>query len=169
MANKVKGLKKLNKAITKELTPFGINKAKCSDEYSYIFSKENITFKLTEGTIEDLWFVEYVKERFGYDVRYPFIISLLHEVGHHKTDEWINDELYNFCLQEKERIEAEMLVAKDEETCKKLEWQYFNLPDEIIATKWAVDYATNNPDQIKKMWKKAKKALKKFYKKNKIL
>lgn len=166
---KIKGLKKLNKTISKELIPFGIKKAFLSDEYSYIFSSEQITFKLTEDTLEDDWFAEFIQERFDYDVRYPFIISLLHEVGHHKTDEQIQNELYNFCFEEKERINKEMESVTTVEDAKRLEWQYFNLPDEIIATAWAVKYAKDNPKKVKKMWEKTQKALFKFYDKNNVL
>ena len=162
---KVKGAKVLNKAITKELSAFGIKKAVCTNEYSYVFDKEMVTYKLTEGTAEDIWFTEFIKERFGYEVRYPFIMSLLHEVGHHKANDDICGEVYDFCMAEKKRINDEMETANVEQS-KILEWQYFNLPDEIMATKWAVDYAIAHPKKIKKMWKKSKKALMDFYKKN---
>ena len=165
---KVKGAKVLNKAISKELANFGIKKAVCTDEYSYIFTKEMVTFKLTENTVEDKWFTEFIKERFDYDVRYPFIISLLHEVGHHKTSDDIGQAVYDFCISEKERIDNEMQTANTEQS-KVLEWQYFNLPDEIMATQWAVNYAKEHPKKIKKMWKKAKNALLDFYEKNGIL
>ena len=165
---KVKGLKKLNKKISKELAPFGIEKAFCSNDYSYIFTSKQVTFKLTEGTCEDKWFTEFVKERFNYDVRYPFIISLLHEVGHSKTDDQIQDELYNFCFKEKERIDKEMESVETIEEAKKLEWQYFNLPDEIVATAWAINYAKTYPKKVEKMWRKSQKALLKFYNKNNI-
>ena len=165
---KIKGLKKLNKKISKQLAPFGINKAFCSNDYSYIFASKQVTFKLTEGTYEDKWFTEFVKERFNYDVRYPFIISLLHEVGHSKTDAQIQDELYDFCFKEKKRIDKEMQSVETIEEAKKLEWQYFNLPDEIVATAWAVNYAKTYPKKVEKMWRKSQKALLKFYNKNNI-
>ena len=162
---KVKGAKVLNKAISKELSAFGIKKAVCTDEYSYLFDKKMVTYKLTEGTVEDKWFTEFIESRFGYEVRYPFIISLLHEVGHHKANDNIVGDIYEFCMAEKERISAEMINADDEEQ-KALEWEYFNLPDEIMATQWAVDYVRKHPKKVKKMWKKSQKALLDFYKKN---
>lgn len=164
---KVKGTKVLNKTISKELSPFGIKKAVCTDEYSYLYDKGIVTYKLTEGTTEDLWFAEFIKERFDYEVQYPFIMSLLHEVGHHKANDDIQGDLYDFCMSEKERIQEDMVGASKKKS-KKLEWQYFNLPDEITATKWAVDYAKAHPKKIKKMWKVAKKALLDFYEKNGI-
>jgi len=165
---KLKGMKKLNKTISAELKPFGISKAVCSDEYSYNFIDESVNFKLTENEIEDRWFTEFIKERFNYNVRYPFVISLLHEIGHHKANDEITDAIQDFCENEKERITAEMFNA-DEDYSKKLEWQYFNLPDEIMATQWAVTYAIKHPKKIKKMWVKMKKALMNFYKINGVM
>jgi hypothetical protein len=163
---KVKGIKKLNKAISAPLVKrFGISKAVCSSEYSYIFEDESITFKLTEGTTEDEWFAEFIKERFGYEVKYPFVISLLHEVGHHKANDDIDGMVYDFCMAEKERINAEMQDA-DADRSKALEWQYFNLPDEIMATQWAVNYAKKHPKKIQNMWERMKANILAFYAEN---
>ena len=162
---KVKGVKALNKTVSKQLKPFGISKAQCTDSYAYYFDKNLVTFKITEDAIEDRWFMEFIKKRFGYTVKYPFIFSLLHEVGHSLANEEIVDSLYEFCIAEKERIEKEMQTANSTKS-KELEFQYFNLPDEIMATAWAVNYAKNNPKKIKKMWKKCEKSFHKFYAKN---
>jgi hypothetical protein len=163
---KVKGIKKLNKAISAPLVKrFGISKAVCSSEYSYIFEDESITFKLTEGTTEDEWFAEFIKERFGYEVKYPFVISLLHEVGHHKANDDIDGMVYDFCMAEKERINAEMQDA-DADRSKALEWQYFNLPDEIMATQWAVNYAKKHPKKIQNMWERMRANILAFYAEN---
>ena len=163
--DKIKGMRVLNKAISAELKPFGISEAVCGDEYNYSLDKESVMFKLTENTIEDILFCEYVKERFNYNIRHIFVFSLLHEIGHHKTYDDITGSVYDFCENEKERIAGDMITADDEDA-KKLEWQYFNLPDEIIATQWAVNYAKNHPKKVEKMWQKMKTALFEFYKKN---
>lgn len=163
-----KGTRILNKTISNELSAFGIKKAVCGDEYSYDFDKEVVTFKEREDGIEDVWFTEFIQERFGYEVRYPFIMSLLHEVGHHKANDDVVGSVYEFCLAEKERIAYETMATDDEETAKALTWQYFNLPDEIMATAWAVNYARKHPKKIKKMWKKMRSALVDFYAKNNI-
>ena len=167
MAKKIKGVKKLNKTISAQLAPFGISKAVLTDEYAYHFDTEKVTYKITDGDIEDIWFAEFIEERFGYHVTNSFIISLLHEIGHHKANDAITDDVYDFCLSEKERIAEEMLTA-DDEYSKKLEWQYFNLPDEIMATQWAVNYAINHPKKLIKMWDVMQKAFNKFYTKNNI-
>ena len=167
MAKKIKGIKVLNKVVTKELSAFGIKKAVCCDEYAYSYDEQAVSYKITEGQTEDILFSEFLKDRFGYVDKYPFIMSLLHEVGHHKANDDIVGEVYEFCLAEKERIQEELTTAVGDEI-KKLEYQYFNLPDEIMATKWAIDFANSHPKKIKKMWKKMRKAFFDFYEKNGI-
>ena len=160
---KVKGTKKLCKAVSAQLKPFGITKARLSTEYSYVFADGSVTFKITEGAIEDIWFNEFIEERFGYHVENTFIMSLLHEIGHAKANWEIEGAIQDFCLAEKERIAENMAESyNDFETQKILEWQYFNLPDEIMATQWAINYAKKHPKKIRKMWHK----ILKFYEKN---
>lgn len=163
--SELKGMRKLNKTIKKQLEPFGIEKAKLSTEYSYVFSKNMITYKLTES-IEDEYFNEFVFERFGYKVENNFIFSLLHEVGHHVANDEIEGMIYNFCQEEKERIETDIQFTEDETEIKALEYQYFNLPDEIMATQWAVKYAVNHPFELQVMWACIKESLCNFYAKN---
>ena len=165
---RVRGEKKLNKAVSLQLKPFGISKAECSNEYAYYRNSERITFKLTEDTLEDRWFMEFVKERFNFDVKYPFIFSLLHEVGHHMTDDDLDDITYHFCESEKMFIDEEMQTA-DMRKSKDLEWKYFGLPDEILATTWAVDYMKSHPRKVERMWNEILVALKKFYRKNGLI
>lgn len=169
MAKKVKGLKKLNKAVSAELKPFGIAKATCATSYTYSFATEEITFKLTENEIEDIWFNEFIKEHFGETKAPSFILFLLHEVGHHLNNDEIDGALYDFCDREKKRIAAAMEEnAGDLDAQKILEWQYFNLPDEIMATSWAVEYARKHPKKVKAMWARLAKEFCNFYEKNEI-
>lgn len=164
--NKLKGKAKLNKAISAELKPFGISKAELSDEYSYCFEDESIAFKITENGMEDIFFNDFIKERFDYVCAFPFVLSLLHEVGHHKANDEIEGAIYDFCIAEKERINIAINESSDIEEIKAFEYQYFNLPDEIMATQWAVNYAKTHPKKIAEMWTKMKKALFEFYKTN---
>ena len=162
--SKLKGRKKLNKVVTAQLENFGIEKAKLSDTYSYCYPNV-ITYKLTE-VMEDEIFNQFVFERFGYEVKNTFIFSLLHEVGHHKANDNIVDDIYDFCQQEKERIEEAIQTIDNYDEIKELEYQYFTLPDEIMATQWAVNFARNNALECDVMWENIKTALFKFYEKN---
>lgn len=166
--NKLKGLVKLNKAVSTELKPFGISKAKLSDDYSYIFADESVTYKILEDDLADKFFNDFIKERFGIDTTYygSFVISLLHEVGHHKANDEIEGAIYDFCMSEKERIAEELAEVETEEKAKALEYQYFNLPDEIMATQWAVNWIKKNPKKMQKMNENMKKAVLEFAEKN---
>jgi len=165
---KVKGIKKLNSSMTKVFKPFGIKKVWCGKEYEYNRVHKTIQFKLTEDTLEDVWFKEFISDFFKYNVEIPFMISMLHEVGHYKTDNDIDDEIYLKGIATKERIEEEMQLATDYDECKKLEFEYFGIPEEFLATQWAVQYAKTHPKKVKQMWNKCYKALYRFYKINGI-
>jgi hypothetical protein len=161
---KIKGIKKLNKVISAPLKKrFGIDGVDFSDEFNYTFTTNRIGYTLLENDLGDVFFNEFVKERFGYDVKYTFIISLLHEVGHAKNNEDIEGSVLDFCIAEKERISALIQATDDREEIKKLEFQYFNLPDEIMATSWAVNYAKKHPRICKKMWETMKAGFIEFY------
>lgn len=165
---KLKGLNELNKAVSAEVKPFGIEEAFCEGfNYSYHFDTEKIGFTIVEDESDRL-FNEFIEERFGYTVKSTFIISLLHEIGHYKANDDIIDSVYDFCEEEKERIFSEMSNAKTLAERRKLQYQYFNLPDEIMATAWAVGYAKKHPKKIKKMWENCEKALHKFYEINEV-
>lgn len=162
----IRGSKILNKAISAELAPFGIRRCVLGTEYSYSFELNDIIFKL-DLTYEDELFSNFIKERFDYDdTGIEFLISLLHEVGHSKANEEIDGAIYEFCESEKYRISEAMNKATTKEEVKKLEFEYFNLPDEIMATAWAVNYAKQHPLEIQIMWAVMREAILNFYKAN---
>jgi hypothetical protein len=164
---KIKGEKKLNKALTTAFKGFGVDMELC-DTYQYTLTDDTVGFCLLVDRMEDSLFNEFIEERFGYKVKNTFMISVLHEIGHHMTleDIYVSDFVYDFCHKEKERIETAMETATKKKDIKRLEWEYFNLPDEIAATAWAVDYAQTHKKKLDKIWGKVQKALVDFYKKN---
>ena len=149
----IKAQKKIDKFLTEKFSSYGIDKVKYKGEYSYSFKKNRIDYKITNNKIEDKWFNEFVKDRFRYKIKSDFLISVLHELGHAVANEEINGDIYDFCMAEKARIAIEMMATDDEEKGKALSYQYFNLPDEIMATQWAVNYAETHKKQLKK-WRK---------------
>lgn len=163
--SKLKGRKKLNKVVSAQLKCFGV-KAELSTEYAYYFNKALITFKLTENTIEDELFNQFIYDRFDYKVENTFMISILHEVGHHLANDEIDNTIFDFCMDEKDRIIEAIKNTTTYEEVQKLEYQYFNLPDEIMATQWAVNFIRNHALECDIMWEHIKTALFKFYKKN---
>ena len=162
----LKGTRKLNKTISNELSVFGITKCILGTEYSYSYDKNDIMYKI-DLDIEDKYFSDFIFDRFGYDdTGMEFIISLLHEVGHSKANDEIEGSIFDFCMEEKNRIFKEMETAETDEEVRKLEYQYFNLPDEIMATAWAIKYVRQHPIEVQIMWAVMKEAILNFYKAN---
>jgi hypothetical protein len=163
----MKGMKKLNKAIKAEVAKFGIEKISMGD-WEWRMDNHSIEYTLLENRMEDIFFLKFVKERFGYKPLNSFMLSLFHEIGHNMTYEDLmeSDVIYDFCQAEKNRIEKEMASIETKKQAKKLEYQYFNLPDEIVATAWAVDYMETHEEEIMGMWERIKKEIVEFYEKN---
>ena len=69
-----------------------------------------------------------------------FYLSLLHEVGHHETLDLLDDDEEEYSLKIKKQM-GETDKISDILT-------YFNLPDEIAATKWAINYINNNKEKL---------------------
>lgn len=165
MSKKLKGVKKLNKSISKSMYSFGINATILQNEFAFYFDNNIITFKLIEDN-SDEYFSHFVKQRFNFETDYNFILSLLHEVGHYKANDEIYGDIYNFCIEEKRRIKEEIEKSEKESDIIKLSYEYFNLPDEIMATQWAINYMRKHPKRVKKLWKNINNAIQEFYQKN---
>jgi hypothetical protein len=167
---KIIGFRTLNKKITeafKQMLDDDINiRFRWSETPCYRCDKNIIEYGLLEGSKEDIWFNEFIEERFGYKVENTFMITMLHEIGHLMTIDDIDGIAYEFCLREKERIEAEMQKAKTLKQEKILEWQYFSLPDEIVASAWAVEFIRDNEELVNAIWAMCLTAIHEFYAKN---
>lgn len=170
MSKKLKGLKKLNKAIETPIKErFGISKVVMTNSFEYNFVKDRVGWTLVEDATSQEDFISFVKDRFDYDIgRYNFIISILHEIGHAKNNDDIVGDVANFCLNEKEKIAKEINETDDREQIKLINYKYFSLPDEIMATSWAVDYMKKHPRIIAKMWDEMWSAILNFYEKNNL-
>lgn len=165
--SKIKGIKKLNKAISAIFTPFGIPNCFYNTHFSYDFWTHAITYcpYLTE---DDDYFSNFVENHFKIKNEMPILISFLHEIGHHKTFESLTEEEWDFCEEKKKRIFKKIRKANTPKKIDKLQNQYFVLPDELKATEWAVDFIRKHPKKAKKMNDELMKALNDFYKTNNI-
>lgn len=133
--------------------------AKLGTDFEYNFEKERVQFPLAIDDVHDAYFTEFIKKVFDYDVPNAYMMSLLHELGHHFTGFDFDDEDEEHYLTKVEEIQNKML---DNEDNKQLHFEYYSLPQEIAATAWAVNVYRNNEKDIKKAWKKIKKALKEY-------
>jgi hypothetical protein len=87
-----------------------------------------------------------------------FTWSLLHEVGHCMTWNYMNKRTQNHCRNIKRKINRGSLP---EET-------YYGLTDERIATDWAIKFVEGNHDFVKEFDTAILNLLNKFYKVNKV-
>ena len=85
-------------------------------------------------------------------------ISFLHELGHHETYELLEDDEIDFSESEKERIRATM------ESGHEANMAYYYLPDEIIATQWAVNFMNEHTDAVIDMINRVSPKIYEFYK-----
>ena len=86
-----------------------------------------------------------------------FLVSFLHELGHHMTLSAFSEEEMDEYYDDVEYIRAHLEDGEfsDEE--------YFNLPIEAAATNWAIDFIRNNASALAKWWTKVQSAILEIY------
>lgn len=139
----------LNTLITTELRCFGIERAILGREFEYEYETDVITFCIVPD-YTDRYFSQFLEDRFDYEDKYPFVMSLLHEIGHKENNDDIEGDVYAFCIGEKYKIAKDINECNDDDRLQKLYYRYFTLPDEIMATAWAVNYIKKHIKQVKK-------------------
>lgn len=107
-----------------------------------------------------------------------FLISFLHELGHHETLDEISDEDMRFSMDTKETISqvlnqekadvAFALAPVDGKIKEAMYDLYFSLPDESAATLWAIDYIRNNAEKVAKFWERVQAAIMMIYELNEV-
>lgn len=164
---KLKGIPKLDKMLTEFVEKFGCT-AEMGAEFCYWKDDELINYTLVVSTFSDKVWKEYVYKTFNYKIENIFIFSLLHEIGHHFTMDNFPKSHRNFEEKMVAKIEKDLSNSKSEILDRNLNLEYFNLPMEKVATKWAVHYAKTHKLELRIFWKKFRKELHKFYKINHV-
>lgn len=116
-----------------------------SDEFEYVnipFSDNLIIYYITwsflYSDMHDELFKKYMRF-LGLEYDLPtFLLSLLHEVGHHK----VGDSLHPSAMINITEYKDYFDVGNNKEALDLL--IYYNMPDEYLASKWAVDFANNH-------------------------
>ena len=104
----------------------------------------------------DMEYKHFLFEEFNMKVENMFFFSFMHELGHIVTlDEFRANEpkKYKKSRKHEKKIEKRGQIEK---------YEYFKLPHEYMATKWAVDTIKNNPETIVKMATELNNALNEF-------
>lgn len=108
------------------------------DQFCTNINTRTIYIGIQEHPKEDELIQNFIQERFGIIID-PFLIGVLHEVGHLMTyEEELNEQ----------RIIMYALLAYtyDETQYEQYSKAYFEIPAELAATTWAVEYYKNNTE-----------------------
>lgn len=158
---KLQGVENIENILNKFLEPFECT-AKLGSDFSYWYSESLICFALAVAESNDIDFRDFCKElqpELHCDI---FLLSFIHELGHHETlDEW-NDEEYLDMKIQKEQINK-MKVSQKEKN-----FMYFNIPDERRATEWGLQYIMEHQTEIMLLWNELQQAILQFYRLNDI-
>lgn len=165
---KLKGTDAFETILTEIASTFGVSKVIIADDCCYWDDSKTIWIKVVDDEYDKM-FMEFVSERFDIEIGSSLLIGLLHEIGHYETIDEISELVQDMSNKENDRIEQEMKDTENWNEIRRLEWQYFNLPDEIMATYWAVDFIKNN-FQLVNIWnKRLQKAYEAFLRINDIV
>lgn len=145
---------KITKALQKFLIDNGFDAVvECDNDFNYYNSSSTITYALIVAKNSAKWIKEFAFSRgLKYDCG-DFLLPFFHELGHHET----------MFLLEDEEEEYTNSVKKTLGSSKKDYFTYFNLPDEVMATDWAINYINNNKDKLQKLAIELQTLLSEYY------
>ena len=165
MNNLFVGVKELDKVLNEFVNPFGAH-VEFGSDFIYWVEEKTIEYSLIMPEQGRDYFMENFRV-LAPDIQCdPFLASFMHELGHHMTNDLFddNDETYNY---ETRQYLAKALNDKTDSE-EKLYEQYFNLPDEMAATRWAIEYIREHSEKVAEFWNKVQNAIMNFYKLNGI-
>ena len=151
---KIVGMDKLTNVLDKFLEEFECTSIVDTNFYCLITSKViAVSLVVTEKNSSS--FMSRVNRLYPDIHADEFLWSFLHEVGHIKTiDALDDDELYFSKTQKKnENITNEA---------------YYELPDEFAATEWAANYMRKNTEKVAKFWNEVQSVIMNIYQINNI-
>ena len=110
-------------------------------DFGYVYSSSTIYYSFLIPDKSGEYLMEFAKQHgLQYDCG-SFVLSLFHELGHNETMDFLDEQ----------EEEESLRIKKTLSTSKEDNFIYFNLPDEIVATEWAIDYINNNKQKIQSL------------------
>lgn len=159
---KLKCISTLEFYLTKWLHDHGFPgvKARVAADFQYDNDEETIYFALAVADEQDKKFLKFAQDKldFPYDCD-NFILSFFHELGHWATWYCWNENDWEDYFHDKELIAERKLPIED----------YFSLPIEETATRWAIKQICTSPKEIEEFWRVCQKLLMNIYKQNGVV
>jgi len=159
----LKGIEKLNEFVGQWLyqNDFDVQ-VELSTDFSCDTITDTIYYALCVPQAHDTMF-EKVFEEVGLEYECDnFLLSFFHELGHIETECELTDEEIEISETKKALMEEKTNLSDNDY------WEYYHLPDEILATTWATNFINENPNLIENFWCSFQKLVKDFYKENGI-
>lgn len=149
---------RITNIINEFLQPFDLT-AHLDTDFYYYWQNNTIGYALVVTEKFDRLWTEYLTKNYPNVTAPLFIWSLLHEIGHNETDDYIP---YGGHV----RIDhyKKTLNPDKEEDIRK----YYQCADEVLATEWAYRYIITYPDKIADLWNRLQPAILEFYKQENI-
>ena len=141
-----------------------------SGEFSYVGEENTITYSL-EITEKNYWFKEFLEKRFNLRItdNELFLILFLHEIGHYRHSQFYAmnfldceeendiesykdnyyDDLMNFDYEQRNWINKRIRRCKTIDEEKFYNMIYFTLPEEMMATNYAVRCFKSNEEHFR--------------------
>lgn len=155
----MKGKMVLENKIEKILKPFGVKVAMYE---KFFYGDGWVFFTPFEDPSIEKHHSRWIAKNYNVEMNTNtyFLFSLLHEVGHHMTIKDITEEDLNY------EIFCRNVLHCADNSPEEINEAYFNLPAEILATEWALEYMLNNPKWCIKASRKIHNAIHHFYNSN---
>lgn len=138
--NKLKGIEKLDNIITSFFEQLGYDEITCfmATDFAYYGNTNEISYTLFEMPLYDIGFKKYLKNHFpNMKECSVFLVSLLHELGHHLTWDGISKKQKLKGKKMKKRLERRRDYTSEDIIQKQID--YCNIYEERIATAKAVE------------------------------
>jgi len=163
------GIDELNEIMEQFFIELGYDEIECclETDFCYYLGTDEIAYSLVSMENADKGFKKFLENT--YENIPPcslFVISLLHELGHHITLPLYSKKIKKEWSIKKSLVESKKADTDEEKIQKQIE--YCNLPEEKIATDKAIEILLENYKFIHSYEKTIFKAIKNFYKKNNI-
>ena len=144
------------------LLPFGTACA-FSDDFVYDTDNKMIYYGLLVQEDADRYFMDFIHSLAPEITIDVFLMSVLHELGHHMTLDQITDEVYEQCFRDKLFLSEMADNPYSSFTMEHIHKEYFNIPVERVATEWAIDYIRGHVEELKALWSELQAAILDFY------
>lgn len=163
------GKRRVKKIINNFLKEFGVE-AKIGKSFCYYPEKEliNVSFRVpVDNAGANMFTMNF--NHLAPDIKADtFLIALLHELGHHMTVDELTAEEEKESLKKRIELNSVNLKNSTPEEIARANYEYFNMPDEVAATNWAINYIRNNTEKVAEFWNELQPAIMSYYKLNRI-